>query len=328
MKLRDLTLEKLANMVVGDHQGFPYRSSYWITAFFTRCEMDYVHSNQTRRIWAKDVLKELNEQPTIDPDLPAEGIVRVIIELLDEDDFDRAEMSRDAALIELNKLLARDHIAAYIDGSGGRFVKNIGTGTASHRAQPTDLPLSKEEKAAREKITEFLKTASEDEFTEKLLVPFFQRHNFRRVSPGGHTEKIMEYGKDMWMKFLLPTGHWIYFCAQIKKGKIDSSGVGGSSNVAEILTQAKMAMDNPIFDPEVNRNVLLDHMYIIASGDITRAARQWIISHLDKEQRRQIIFMDRTEFLEQSARILKDLDLSTPEKVVAKKFEDDDKLPF
>jgi|GEM_PF-2956164 hypothetical protein len=37
----------------------------------------------------------------------------------------------------------------------------------------------------------------------------------------------MEYGKDMWMKYLLPTGHWIYFCAQIKKGKIDSSGPGG-----------------------------------------------------------------------------------------------------
>jgi hypothetical protein len=29
------------------------------------------------------------------------------------------------------------------------------------------------------------------------------------------------------MKYQLPTSHWIYFCAQIKKGKIDASGTGG-----------------------------------------------------------------------------------------------------
>ncbi|HEY9755898.1 MAG TPA: hypothetical protein V6C97_12100 [Oculatellaceae cyanobacterium] len=183
--------------------------------------------------------------------------------------------------------------------------------------------MSIEEQIARKQISEFLKTASEDEFTEKLLVPFFQRHNYRRVSPGGHTEKLMEYGKDMWMKYLLPTGHWIYFCAQIKKGKIDSSGTGGLNNVTEISNQARMAMDNPIFDPDVNRKVLLDHMYIIAGGDITRPARQWLIEHLDNEQRRKIIFMDRTEFLDQSARILKDLAREDPQGAT-----EDDAVPF
>jgi hypothetical protein len=60
----------------------------------------------------------------------------------------------------------------------------------------------------------------------------------------------------MSMKYQLPTGQWIYFCAQIKKQKIDSSGTGGNNNVANVLTQAKMAIDHPIFDPNANRKVL------------------------------------------------------------------------
>jgi hypothetical protein len=113
----------------------------------------------------------------------------------------------------------------------------------------------------------------EDEFTERLLVPFFQRMGFHRVSAGGHREKTLEFGKDLWMKYQLPTGHWIYFCAQIKRDKIDSSGTGGPNNVATVLTQVKMAIDHPIFDPDANRKVLLDHVFLISAGEITRAAK-------------------------------------------------------
>ena len=59
-------------------------------------------------------------------------------------------------------------------------------------------------------------------FTEKLLVTFFQRLGFHRVSAAGHNEKMLEFGKDLWMKYQLPTGHWIYFYAQIKRDKIDA----------------------------------------------------------------------------------------------------------
>ena len=48
-------------------------------------------------------------------------------------------------------------------------------------------------------------------------------------------------------------------------------------------------------------------MFVIAAGEITRAARAWLVEHLDAGQRRHIIFMDRDEFLNQSARILLDL---------------------
>jgi len=110
------------------------------------------------------------------------------------------------------------------------------------------------------------------------------------------------------MKFQLPTRHWIYFCAQIKRVKIDSKGVDskgvGNGNVTEVLNQARMAMGNPIFDPELNKTVLLDHMFIISAAEITRQAKSWLIEHLDKEQRRMIIFMDRSEFLDHVASIL------------------------
>jgi hypothetical protein len=52
----------------------------------------------------------------------------------------------------------------------------------------------------RQKLTDFLDSASEDEFTERLLVPLFQRLGFYRVSAAGHKEKTLEFGKDLWMK--------------------------------------------------------------------------------------------------------------------------------
>lgn len=145
---------------------------------------------------------------------------------------------------------------------------------------------------------------------------------YHRVNTLGHKEKVMEFGKDLWMKFMLPTGHWIYFCAQIKRVKIDAKGTSGG-NVTEVLNQARMALDHPILDPDVNRNVLLDHIYIISAAEITRAAQHWMAQHLDKERRRHLIFMDRAEFLTFAARIVADLPVPT----TAKPINDDD-VPF
>jgi hypothetical protein len=114
---------------------------------------------------------------------------------------------------------------------------------------------------------------------------------------------------------------WIYFCAQIKREKIDASGTSGGQNVSTVLTQAKMAIEHPIFDPDSNRKVLLDHIFVISAGEITRAAKTWIVEHLDAGQRRHIIFMDRDEFLDHSARILLDLQFN-------QSAQNDDDVPF
>jgi hypothetical protein len=91
----------------------------------------------------------------------------------------------------------------------------------------------------------------------------------------------------------------LYFGLQAKKGKLDASGAtkGTNVNVAEIHNQALMMLGHEIFDPEIGRTVLVDHAYIVAGGEITKAARNWIGNRLDTLKRSQIIFMDRTDIL-------------------------------
>jgi hypothetical protein len=73
-----------------------------------------------------------------------------------------------------------------------------------------------------------------------------------------------------------------------------------------------MALDHPIFDPDTNRKVLVDHIFIISASEITKQAKAWLGERLDAEQRRHIIFMDRGEFLDHAARILLDLKCRDP----------------
>jgi hypothetical protein len=101
------------------------------------------------------------------------------------------------------------------------------------------------------------------------------------------------------MKYTLPTRHVLYFGIQVKEGKLDASGVskGTNTNVAEIYTQVTMMLGHEIFDPEVNKRVLVDHAFIAAGGEITKAARNWLSSRLDSTKRSQIMFMDRDDIV-------------------------------
>lgn len=281
MKLSERVLEELAKMVVGDTEHFPYRSSSYISRFFARCGLPFVHDGNTRPWWAQQRLAELNLGAAQSADLPSDDLCRVISELFDQDDFEWYNerqkhgpapiKSADVqlALASFNKLVQRAGLIAYPDKSGRCYLRSTGTGVSSASFSQQTRPLSQEEIIQRQKLADFLDTASEDEFCEKLLVPLFQRLGFRRVSPSGHTGKTLEFGKDLWMKYQLPTSHFIYLCAQIKRDKIDASGSGGNNNVANVLNQARMAIDHPIFDPEANRKVLLDHMFMISAGEIT-----------------------------------------------------------
>ena len=341
MKLSQRTIERLAKMVVGDTQYFPYRSSSRITNFFKRCDLPFVHDGSTRAAWAEARLAELNLGLSQAADLPPDDLCRVITELFDRDDFEDHNESRanssgivsieecasiDDALKAFNRLVVRDGLIAYLDSSERCHIRSTGTGVTTAAFTHTTRPPSPEEIKQRQVLASFLDAASEDEFIEKLLVPFFQRLGFRRVSPTGHKDKSLEFGKDLWMKYQLPTSHWIYFCSQVKKDKIDSNNASAHKNVSNVLAQARMAIDHPIFDPEVGRKVLLDHLFLISAADITKAARTWLVEHLDAGQRRHIIFMDREEFLAQASRILIDLQFSgSPEADTAITGDD---LPF
>jgi hypothetical protein len=67
--------------------------------------------------------------------------------------------------------------------------------------------------------------------------------------------------------------------------------------MAEIHNQAQMMLGHEIFDPEIGKRVLVDHAFIVAGGEITKAARNWIGNRLDADKRSQILFMDRDDIL-------------------------------
>lgn len=312
MQLRKKTLGELALVICGDDPfslAFPYRSSSKLNRFFSDCELDFVHDGSTRRLWVEDRLAEINDLHTLGSQLPSAEITRVIVEIVDSSHFRGAGAPDQAEAIgKLNEVLRRDGLRVVTCEDGSLSLLTSDDAATTHSSNlPTSRPLTAEEVERRRRIESILDTLSEDQFTTDILLPLFQGLGFRRVTVSGHREKIMEFGRDLWMKYELPTGHWLYFSAQIKREKIDSAGKkkSGNTNISEVLSQARMAMDNTIFDPEANRYVLLDHLFIISANTITRAARHWLVANLDQDQRRTLIFMDRHELLDHAARIAK-----------------------
>ncbi len=102
MHLHKRTLIDLAEMVCGatgagtgfERKNFRYRSSSYLTEFFLNCDMDYTHDGSTRKSWVFDILSELNAGPASNPQLPPDGIVRVIQELMDAADFQAEGLDR------------------------------------------------------------------------------------------------------------------------------------------------------------------------------------------------------------------------------------------
>lgn len=160
-------------------------------------------------------------------------------------------------------------------------------------------PFSGTENKKKEDLAGYLKIASEDDFTNNILLPLFRQLGFHRITSAGHKDKALEYGKDIWMKYTLPTQHVLYFGVQVKVGKIDSAGASrnGNANVAEIHNQLLMMVGHTIFDPEIGKRVLVDHAFIVAAGDITKGAKNWLGEKLDASKRSQIIFMDKEDIL-------------------------------
>lgn len=303
VKLSKRFITNLAEMICGgsggnggfERQNFIYRSSSYLTEFFRNCDMDYVHRGTTRKFWVEQVLDEINEGPATDVNLPSDGMLRVIEELLDAGNFENGNNTK--ALADVNAALKRDGIEVYLDTVGRVFIRNLTTQTTTAQINSRRTWSPKEAKRRKE-ITDYLSCASEDEFIENVLLPIFSQCGYKRISVAGHKDKSLEFGKDLWMKYQLPTAHTIYFGLQAKKGKLDSASKGKNENIAEVLTQIRMALSSPIWDPEINKRVLIDHIFIACGGEITKQAKQWLGEHLDLESRRHILFMEKEEILD------------------------------
>jgi hypothetical protein len=179
------------------------------------------------------------------------------------------------------------------------YLRHVATNTVAAPSPNPHRPFSASELKRHEQLLAYVEAVCEDQLIEEVLLPLFRQLSFHRITAAGHKDKALEYGKDIRMKYTLPTQHVLYFGVQAKKGKIDSAGVskGENANVAEILNQVTMMLGHEIFDPEIGKRVLVDHAFIVAGGEITKAARNWLGNKLDATNRSQIMFMDRDDIL-------------------------------
>jgi len=295
MTWKPRNLREMGRMIVGDAEHFHYRSSKYITEFFEDCDLEFVHQGETRPVWAAERVQEVIAMPKASATRMPDAFVRIIRRLLDRGEVVNDDAERSQALSALNITLAREGWEAFYDDHGIAQIKHIATNTVAQMANP-HRPFTPSELERRDQLLAYLGRCSEDELIEDVLLPLFRQLGFHRITAAGHKDKALEYGKDVWMKYTLPTLHVLYFGIQAKKAKLDSSGVS-TSNVAEIHNQVTMMLGHEIFDPELSRRVLVDHAFIVAGGEITKQARNWIGNKLDASKRSQVMFMDRDDIL-------------------------------
>jgi hypothetical protein len=303
MEFKQRTLMALADMICGNFpqetSSFTYRSSSYITQFFADCDTDYVHDGSTRHRWVAEALAKILLEPQGNANTPPDSFARVIRVLMDPEDALNEGRDREKALAHLNGAIAREGFEAFYGPDKNCYLRHVPTNTIAMAAPNPHRPFSASELKKREELIRYVDRASEDELIEEILMPLFRQLGFHRITAGGHKDKALEYGKDIWMKYTLPTQHVLYFGLQAKKDKLDASGdtKAANRNIAEIHNQVLMMLGHEVFDPETSKRVLVDHAFIVAGGEITKAARNWLGGKLDATKRSQIMFMDRDDIL-------------------------------
>jgi len=328
MKFRPKNIRTIAEMIIGDANYFHYRSSYYITEFFQECGLDYTHDGSTRWKWTAEILEQLlAETQSQNYKLP-DRLLNVLRVLMDKADAEDDDPDRSLALQALNAPLLKEGFEAFYGDDRFLHVRHTGTNIVSNIANP-HRPFTPNEVERRNKLLNYLDDCTEDELIEEVLLPLFRQLGYHRISAAGHKDKALEYGKDIWMSYVLPTQHVLYFGIQVKKGKLDASGKSKAtnSNMSEIYNQALMMLGHEIFDPETSKRSLVDHAFIIAGGEITKQAKNWLGGKLDASQRSQIMFMDKDDILN----LYIATNMPLPDKANQSSpgdLELDDKIPF
>lgn len=310
MKFRRRNLEDLGDLICGnvvtrvpkedeEPSYFLYRSSSHITRFFEELDMDWVHDGSTRHRWVADVLEAVLAEPHDGPTHPPENFCRIVDHLMSQADAFNEGADRPNAMRLLNVVFNREGFEAFYGEDKHCYLRHINTQAVTVLSANPHRPLTPAEQERRSHLATYLDTCSEDDLIENVLLPLFRQLGYHRITAAGHKDKALEYGKDVWMRYTLPSQHFLYFGLQAKRDKLDAAGAtkGGSANMAEVHNQALMMLAHEIFDPETNRRVLVDHAFIVSGGEITKAARNWLAEALDRPKRSQILFMDRDDIL-------------------------------
>jgi hypothetical protein len=245
MKFKQRTTWAIADMICGNSESgkeplFPYRSSSVITRFFSDCDTDYAHDGSTRSSWVSSTLEAILQEPQSSSNIPPETFARVIRVLMDQGDAMDGDPGREKALAALNTALAREGFEAFYAEDRLCYLRHVATNTIAVPNPNPHRPFSAVELKKRDDLNRYLDHCSEDKLIEEVLLPLFRQLGFHRITAGGHKDKALEYGKDIWMKYVLPTQHMLYFGLEAKKEKLDASGDSKASNrnIAEIHNQA------------------------------------------------------------------------------------------
>jgi hypothetical protein len=184
-----------------------------------------VHDGSTRRDWVAGVLAQILSEPQPAAHVPPESFANVIAALMDQADSLNEDSPRPGALAMLNTALAREGYEAFYGPDKRCYLRHVATNTVAAAGPNPHRPFTIAEQDRREKLVAYLDRASEDELIEEVLLPLFRQLGYARITPAGHKDKTLEYGKDIWMHFTLPTQHRLYFGIQVKKDKLDAAGM-------------------------------------------------------------------------------------------------------
>jgi hypothetical protein len=217
MEFKRRTLSQLSDMICGnqvDNKPIPfcYRSSSYLTQFFADCDTDYMHDGSTRHSWVYDRLVEILQEPHPDLRTPPDTFCRLIRVLMDKSDpATDDDEKRTKALQHLNTALAREGFQAFYGEDQHCYLRHIGTNIVVQAPPNSHRHFTVLEQTKRVQLAAYLGKISEDELIGDVLLPLFRQLGFHRVTVAGHKDKALEYGKDLWMKYTLPTTHVLYF---------------------------------------------------------------------------------------------------------------------
>ncbi|WP_337958184.1 hypothetical protein [Ketogulonicigenium vulgare] len=173
MKFKPRNLRAIAEMVIGDAEHFPRRSSFYITRFFEECDLDFVHDGSTRAIWTSQRLEELlDEAQPAAFQLPTRFVV-LLRTLMDPREAEDGDLDRSKALASLNEPLTREGYEAYFGEDRMLQIRHVGSKTMSTATNP-HRPLTPKEAERKRQLNTYLDTCSEDELIEEILLPLFQ----------------------------------------------------------------------------------------------------------------------------------------------------------
>lgn len=185
---------------------FPCRSSSYITEFFSELDTNWVHDGSTRHRWVADVLDSMLAEAHDGPTHPPEIICRLIDHLMSPSDAPNEGPDRHHALEQLNEVLAREGFEPSTPTTGTATCVTPAP-TPSPRAGQPAPPAHSRPRATRHDLAAYLDQCSEDDLTEEVLLPLFRQLGFHRITAAGHKDQALEYGKDLWMRYTLPTQH-------------------------------------------------------------------------------------------------------------------------